>query len=483
MKTRWVTGTGVSAVLAAALLGCGTEAAGREPEQEAFKVPAWQVGAQAYSFRRFTFLETLDKLKALGIGCVEAYPGQALGGDLEGKFDHGMSAATQARVKEALGKAGVRLVAYGVVGATDEAGWRKIFDFAKAMGIETITSEPDPAQMALVSSLADAAGVNVALHNHPKPSRYWDADTVLAACKGLSPRVGACADTGHWARSGLDPLACLKKLEGRIVSLHFKDLNKLGEPAAEDVPWGTGVCNTDALLAELARQGFKGLFSIEYEKDDNLLAEHVGMCADYLKAWKGPARMSPDIGVVLASAKPGPGETWSNEMFEKLAAAPQDKGKDKGKGLGPQADTSAYVNTTGGGKGKIAASGEGFATEGPGQAFDGTPAKFCIKATSIWIAYAYADGAKQKVDAYTIMSANDNSGRDPRQWTLLGSNDGAAWTELDSRKDENFANRHEKRLFEVKSPGAYNQYKLVVDQNHGDVSFQLSELELLAKKP
>jgi sugar phosphate isomerase/epimerase len=52
--------------------------------------------------------------------------------------------------------------------------------------------------------------------------------------------MGACADVGHWMRSGLDPLECIKKLDGHIICLHFKDLNKMG-PDAHDVPWGTGV--------------------------------------------------------------------------------------------------------------------------------------------------------------------------------------------------------------------------------------------------
>ena len=58
----------------------------------------------------------------------------------------------------------------------------------------------------------------------------------------------------------------LKKLEGRIVELHFKDVvpaaNKKGW---EDAPWGTGEGAAKALLVELKRQGFKGYFQIEYE--------------------------------------------------------------------------------------------------------------------------------------------------------------------------------------------------------------------------
>src|SRR6478609_8652606 len=76
--------------------------------------------------------------------------------------------------------------------------------------------------------------------------------------------MGACADIGHWIRSGLDPLECLKKLAGRIITLHFKDLNETG-PNAHDVPWGTGIGKTKELMAELKRQNFRGVFCVEYE--------------------------------------------------------------------------------------------------------------------------------------------------------------------------------------------------------------------------
>lgn len=65
-------------------------------------------------------------------------------------------------------------------------------------------------------------------------------------------------------RSGLDPVDCLKKLEGRVIALHFKDLNETGLKT-NDVPWGTGISNAKGMLAELKRQKFKGAICVEYE--------------------------------------------------------------------------------------------------------------------------------------------------------------------------------------------------------------------------
>ncbi len=229
----------------------------------------WHLGCQAYSFNRFTFYEAIDKVHALGLHYIEAYPGQTLSKEKpDAKFDHNMPAELYSEVLDRLKAADIKLINYGVVGlGTDEAEDRKVFDFAKAMGIQTIVSEPPPEAFDLLDKLTDEYGINVALHNHPEPSRYWNPDTVLEACEGHSKRIGSCSDTGHWLRSGIDPVDAVKELEGRIICLHFKDLDEFGNKDAHDVPWSTGVANVRGILAELLRQGFQGVFSVEYEYD------------------------------------------------------------------------------------------------------------------------------------------------------------------------------------------------------------------------
>ena len=225
----------------------------------------WKLGAQAYTFNRFTFFEAIDKTDSCGLKYVEAFPGQTIGGGVEGKMDYNMDALTRGKILQRLKQKGVKVVSYGVVGANNDADWMQIFKFAKAMGIENIVSEPNEKYLPLLSKLCDEFKINLALHNHPNPSHYWNPDVVLAAIKGQSKRIGACADIGHWVRSGLDPVECLKKLEGHVIQLHLKDLNEKNNKNAHDVHWGTGVSNVDGVFAELKRQKFKGVISAEYE--------------------------------------------------------------------------------------------------------------------------------------------------------------------------------------------------------------------------
>jgi sugar phosphate isomerase/epimerase len=115
----------------------------------------------------------------------------------------------------------------------------------------------------------------MALHNHPSS---WPADKVLAAARDRGKLIGACADTGHWYRTGKAPLENLKLLEGRIMSLHLKDLDE----AKQDVPFGTGKCDVNAILAELRRQGFQGYFSIEYERGGvGDLMVNIAKCVEF----------------------------------------------------------------------------------------------------------------------------------------------------------------------------------------------------------
>ncbi|MHB1036280.1 MAG: sugar phosphate isomerase/epimerase family protein [Pirellulales bacterium] len=279
-RTFLKTGSALAAAVGLGGLGkAGAWAAARAPRSAAEKI-GWRLGTQAYSFNRFTFTEAVEKTKSLGLHYIEAYPGQKLSKTASVGVDHSASDETIAQIKEICKAADIRLVNYGVVGlSANEAESRKVFEFAKKAGIRTIVSEPPEDAFDLVDKLCDEYKINVALHNHPKPSHYWDPETVLKVCKGRSKRIGSCADTGHWMRSGINPLEALKKLEGRIVSFHFKDLNQYGD--GHDVPWGTGKGDAKALLKEIRRQNVRAVFSIEYEYNwDNSVPE-IAKCVEF----------------------------------------------------------------------------------------------------------------------------------------------------------------------------------------------------------
>jgi sugar phosphate isomerase/epimerase len=241
----------------------------------------WRLGMQAYTFHHYTFFEAVEKTAQLGLKWIEAYPGQILNKKYKDtKFNHAAPPELWDVAAAKLKAEGVRLVNYGVVRLKkDEAACRQVFDFAKVMGIETLVAEPTWQAFPLLDTLCKQYKMNIAIHNHPGPSRWARPEKILKATQGLSKRIGSCADTGHWIRTGVDPLAAVCMLKGRIVSAHLKDLNELAREA-HDVPFGTGVGQFREILAELRRQKFQGVFSIEYEHKWKKAMPDIAKCVN-----------------------------------------------------------------------------------------------------------------------------------------------------------------------------------------------------------
>jgi sugar phosphate isomerase/epimerase len=226
----------------------------------------WKIGVQMWTFRMFTFAEALDKVDSAGVKYIEAYWGQPLGAGMKDSFGIRMSDDSKSRLKQLLQSKGVSIVAMGVISPGTRDEWQKAFDLAKEFGLSYITAEPHKDQWNMVDSLAGSYGIKVAIHDHPKPNAYWSPDSVLAAIAG-HPNIGACADIGHWARNGLNPVDCLKKLEGHVYGVHFKDIVKFDDTRAADTVVGKGVIDFPPIFQELKRQDFNGMFSIEHESN------------------------------------------------------------------------------------------------------------------------------------------------------------------------------------------------------------------------
>lgn len=263
---------GLSATLV--LTGCGgsggseaknDSAAAKSDSSAASVTRDWKIGVQLWTFHEAgPFVTSIAKTDSAGVKYVEAYPGQPLGGDMKDTFGIRMSPESRAKIKQLLQSKGIQIVAMGVITPKTLDEWRQYFDLAKEFGLSYITAEPLKNQWDGIDSLAGVYGINVAIHDHPRPNAYWHPDSVLAAVKGHA-HIGSCADVGHWTRNGLDPVECLKKLEGHVYGVHLKDVDSAGNTKANDLVVGTGVIKFAPIFEELKRQHFKGMFSIERE--------------------------------------------------------------------------------------------------------------------------------------------------------------------------------------------------------------------------
>jgi len=246
----------------------------------------WRIGVQQYTFRSYSLFEMLDKMVALGVEYVEG--GFFLAVDKARpklQTNEDLSPELRREVKQRMADRGISMpVFYGNLGAGADRD-KKIFEFCKEMGSTTIVAEPPAPTMDAIEKLCDEYEINLAIHNHPKSpqSLNWHPERVLAACKGRGKRIGGCCDTGHWVRSGLDVVECLKMMEGRVLGVHLKDVIESGKPEARDVPLGEGKANYAAALAELKRQGYRGTMIVEYEHDSPELMADVGKCVAFVE--------------------------------------------------------------------------------------------------------------------------------------------------------------------------------------------------------
>ena len=275
-------------ILLSLLLAAATSFAATIPD--AAKVGQFYAGCQAYSFRLYTVFEAIDKTAQAGGKTIEFYPGQKF--DETAKWDHNATPEMIDKVMKHLEAKGLTAVGYGVVKlGKDAAQDRKVFEFCKKVGISIVVTEPDVAGLDGIEALVKEFDIKMAIHNHPKRPLdraylFWDPDYVLGLVKDRDPRMGACADVGHWVRSGLDPVECIKKLKGRIFDSHMKDLTEFGNVKAHDLPFGQGKSNIAGILAEYAAQGYPGPLHCEYEHNWETSVPEITQCLDFVKNWK-----------------------------------------------------------------------------------------------------------------------------------------------------------------------------------------------------
>lgn len=255
--------------------------------QDALTAAGFGISVQCWSLKEFTLFEAIQMAAAAGAGGVEVFPGQKLGGDHgDAKFGPDLPHEKIQAVLDHLDQHNLVAYNFGVTGISkDEAEARKVFELAKKMGLYGVTTESIDA-IDTLEKLAKEYDIKVCFHNHPKKPMYdlWNPDFVFNAVKDRHENVGICADIGHWATSGLDPLEVIKKIAPRVRAFHMKDRESI-EKWSHDRPFGTGVIDNMAILDEVRKHGFAGNVSIEYEHNWKTNLPEIAQCAGYLRAY------------------------------------------------------------------------------------------------------------------------------------------------------------------------------------------------------
>ena len=215
------------------------------------------LGVQSYSLRNFNTVECIRHIQGMGLHYAEFYS------------KHLDPKATDEQINETqklLESAGIKLAGHGVHGFTkDHEANKKLFDFAKKIGVKVITANPEKDAFDSLDKLVAEYDIRIAIHNHGPGALYDSIDSVVQAVKGRHKWIGACVDCGHFLRSGEDPVKAVHELGPRVFGAHIKDDVELGR-GSKNVVIGKGKLDVVGL--------FKALRAIKFPADGSLALEY-----------------------------------------------------------------------------------------------------------------------------------------------------------------------------------------------------------------
>ncbi|MBI2824223.1 MAG: sugar phosphate isomerase/epimerase [Planctomycetia bacterium] len=225
------------------------------------------MGMQTYSLRGYPVDKALEHCRELGVKTLEFATG------------HLSPQASPADIEAVLAKAqslSLKTLSHGVNPFTkDHEANRKLFAFARRAGVRNLSADPREDAFESLDRLVEEFDIRIAIHNHGPGARYDKIEDVLKAIKGHNPKIGACADLGHYIRSGEDPVKAITLFEGRLYGVHLKDF---AEPKknAKGVILGRGQLDLEATFRALRKVNFPAdaCLALEYEeKPEDPLAD------------------------------------------------------------------------------------------------------------------------------------------------------------------------------------------------------------------
>lgn len=233
--------------------------------------PGFVLGIQSYTLRGLSTEDCIKHSAEIGFKSIEFFGGHF---PLESN-DEQISA-----MRQSLEAAGLTALGHGVNGfSADHEANRRIFDFAQRAGIRNLSADPSPDSFDSLDKLVAEYDVRIAIHNHGPKARYDKIVDVLRAVEKHDPRIGACADLGHYIRSGEDPIEAIRLFGDRLFGIHLKDFAEQQE-VTRGVILGQGNLDVEGVFRALKQVNFPidGCLSLEYEENPDNPLDDVRQC-------------------------------------------------------------------------------------------------------------------------------------------------------------------------------------------------------------
>lgn len=221
----------------------GPSASVRPPDRglaraSALNLLGWRVGMRTDASNAPTFSDAAARVDAAGLAFVEGVAGQKWSADSPAVLEPDLAAEDIGKIRSRLNELRLRMPVYSAGNLpSDAASLRKLFGFAKTLGVDTVEGTPAPqSALAELDRLANEFGINVAIVS-------GNPNTALAPLQGLSGRIGLSVDLAEWRRRGFKPAGAATRIKDRLLiarlhggepdnSAFLLQLSRLQPPAA-----------------------------------------------------------------------------------------------------------------------------------------------------------------------------------------------------------------------------------------------------------
>lgn len=244
---------------------------GEPLQSSSWKQDQFRLAIAGWTFNKFKLEPSLDMMEKVDVHylCIKNF-------HLPLDITPDQIAAFHAQLKEK----GVTGYGVGPLSMKDEAEVDQAFEYCKHVGVKLIVGVPEHALLPYINKKVMEYGFNYAIHNHGYEDKlYPTLESIYNKVKDLDPRIGMCHDIGYSMLMGIDPATVTIKYGSRIFDIHVKDVTAASADG-KDCEMGRGVIDFPAFFRALRTIKYKGMCSIEFEKDagDPLvgLAESVG---------------------------------------------------------------------------------------------------------------------------------------------------------------------------------------------------------------
>jgi len=231
----------------------------------------FKIGVAGYSYRKFDIDQTLSFLQSMGVKYFSVKDWWLPLDSTKDQMD---------AFKAKCAGYGIEGYILGPIYMKSKEAVDKTFAYAERYGAKVFIGVPNYELLPYVIEKVKETGIKVAIHTHgPDGQAFPDIRTIVGMVKDPTLGIGCCMDLGHTVRMGYDVAKDIVKYKEWIYDIHIKD-ETAAEKAGKTWEMGRGVIDFKPIVKALRKIDYKGVISLEFEKNgDNPhpgVAESIG---------------------------------------------------------------------------------------------------------------------------------------------------------------------------------------------------------------